>query len=201
MPNQLDTIGSEKISRLLDIGQNPLTTHLFEEAEAELQGRKRGESSYKHYIVETQPGGQQEIYPLRQYTEGDLTRIATRPTFRFRWKCKRLLEQVEQVLAIDANTLEFEHRATLLWADVATLSEYLGSAAEIDELISALHTAYAQHVKRVTPKRVVEGLASVFRLVSPYTRLPMKAVDEALDGLEKAGVDLNFPMAFAKSDA
>ena len=201
MLNQLDTTAREKISRLLDAGdQNPLKAHLYEDADVHLQGRQTSESSYKHYVVETQPSGQQEIYPLRDYTERDLAGIASRPTFRFRWKCKRLLEQAEQVLAASANDLEFEHRATLLWAEVVMLAEYLGSTAEIDEVISALHNAYAQHVKRITPKPVIEALVLVFRRGAEYTRLPMRAVDDALDVLERAGVDLNFPVAFDKDD-
>ena len=202
MQNQLDLTRRESVNRLLDaLGQNAVKTHFFEDADVELQGRRPAESSYQHYVIETQPGGQQEIYRLREYTEGDLSRIATRPTFRFRWKCKRLLDQVKQLLAVSGESLEFEEGATLLWADIAALSDYLGSAPEIDELIAALHVAYAQYVKRVTPKSVVEALALVFRSVDRYTKIPTKAVDEALDALEEAGVDLNYPMTFAKADA
>lgn len=202
MQSQVDINPRESVNRLLDaLGPNTVKTHLFEEADVELQGRRAADSSYQHYVVETQPGGQQEIYRLREYTEGDLSRIATRPTFRFRWKCKGLLEQANQVLAAPSESLEFEQGATLLWADIAALADYLGSTPEIDELISALHIAYAQHVKRVTPKSVVEALAFIFRSVDNYTKLPTKAVDEALDALEKVGVDLNFPMTFAKRDA
>jgi len=202
MTTQLEATSRDEIEKLLGApGRNPLKDRLYEEADAQLPQARAAESYYQHYVVETQPGGQHEVHKLRGYTETDLAPYAARPTFRFRWRCERLLEQAEQALALDGETLEFEHRATLLWADVAALSEYLGSAPEVGELISALHVAYAQHIKRVTPRPVVEALAAVFRLVSQYTRLPTEAVDNALDALEDAGVDLNYPMAFAKSDA
>jgi hypothetical protein len=202
MTTQLEVSPRDEIERLLGApGRNPLKDLFREEADAQQPQPRAAESRYQHYVVETQPGGQQEVHKLREYAEADRARFAASPTFRFRWRCERLLEQAEQALALDGESMEFEHRATLLWAEVAGLSEYLGGAPEVDELIAALHVAYAQHVKRLTPKPVVEALAAVFRLVSQYTRLPTKAVDEALDALEQAGVDLNYPMAFAKSDA
>ena len=202
MPSQLEPFAKDNISQLLDAGgRNPLKDLFFKDADAQLLSRQTEESLYRLFVVETAPGGQQEIHELREYTEGELSRIATRPTFRFRWKCQRLLEQAERVAGFEADSLEFEHQATLLWAEIAALSEHLGNASEVDEVIAALHVAYAQHVKRVTPKPVVEALAAVFRLVIRYTRLPTQAVDGALDVLQQAGVDLNYPMAFAKADA
>jgi len=203
MTSQLRASPRNEIERLLDApGGNPLKDLFYTDADAQLPQIRSRESSYEHFVVETQPGGQQEIHRLGEHAEAYLARYAARPTFRFRWRCKRLLEQAEQAMALNGESVEFEDRAIVLWAEVAALSEYLGGAPEVDELIAALHAAYAQHVKRLTPKPVVEALAAVFRLVDQYTtRLPTKAVDEALDALEQAGVDLNYPMAFAKSDA
>ena len=203
MQSQAERLSKDNISRLLDAREsNPLKDFLYGDAAESLGWGQTEESRYRHYVVETQPGGQREIYELREYREGEFASIASRPTFRFRWKCKRLLEQAEPLAALsDENRLEFEYRVTLLWADIASLSEHLGSAAEVDQLITALHVAYAQHIKRMTPKPVIEALVSLFRIVDRYTRLPVEAVDEALDGLEKAGVDLNYPMAFGDTDA
>jgi len=202
MTTQLGVSRRNEIEKLLGApGPNLLKDLLHEEGEAQLPQGRVAESRHQHYVVETQPGGQHEVHKLREYTEAELARYAAQPAFRFRWRCERLLEQAEQALALDGESLEFEHRATLLWADVAALSEYLGSAPEVDELIAALHVAYAQHARQLTPKPVVEALAAVFRLVSQHIRLPTKAVDEALDALDQAGVDLNYPMGFAKSDA
>jgi hypothetical protein len=201
MSSQLETAPKSEIGELLDaLNRNPLKDLLYREADAKLPQLRSAQSRYQHYVVESQAGGGKEIHRLREYSEAELAPYAAPPTFRFRWRCEQLLVQAQRALGLDGNSLEFEHRATLLWADVAALSEYLGSAPEVDALISALHAAYAQCVKHPTPKPVVEALAVTFRLVSRYTRLPIEAVDEALDALEQAGVDLNYPMAFAKSD-
>src|SRR5204863_6437332 len=145
MQNQAERLPNDNISRLLDArGANPLKDFLYGDAAERLGRGQTEESRYRHYVVETQAGGQREIYELHEDRKGEFASIATRPTFRFRWKCKRLLEQAEPLVALyDENRLEFEHRVTLLWADIASLSEHVGSAPEVDQLIAALHVAYA----------------------------------------------------------
>ncbi len=203
MQSQAERLARDEVSRLLDArGRNPLKDFLYRDVAEHLGQSQTEESLFRHYVVETQPSGQREIYELGYYRESELRSIASRPTYRFRWKCKQLLKQAELLAGLyDTNRLEFEHQVTLLWADIVSLSEYLGSAPEVDQLIAGLHTAYALHTKRMTPRPVIEALAFLFQTVDRYTRLPTKAIDEALDALEKAGVDLNYPMAFGDSDA
>lgn len=192
---------SNQVSKLLESNEsNPLIRLLQKDAEDQLPHLLRGETRYQHYVMETPVSGLPTLHPLRDYSEGELTAIAIQPTFRFRWRCERLLEQAQRLMTLEENSLEFEQEATLLWAKIAALSEHLGSTPEVDELISALHSAYAQHVQRLTPATVINALVSVLQIVSRYTRLSISAVDEALDALENGGIDLNYPMSFERAD-
>lgn len=190
----------EQIDELLGAGSsNPLKDFFQDAAEMQLPSPPP-ESNYQHYVVETMPGGRREIHRLTQYGERELFSQAARPTFRFRWKCEKLLKQAENVLAVESGSQHFEQQATLLWADIATLSQHLGLSSESDEIITALLVTCSQFVKRITPRPTVEALVEVFRLVSTHVTLPLATVDKALDVLEESGVDLNHPLTFGKAN-
>jgi len=117
----------------------------------------------------------------------------------------RLREDARQLHTKAAATLReeddegFDYQATLLLADVSKLAVHFGASEETDEIIAALDIARAQFFAR-TPRPVVEALGEVFSILLREGRLTTESVDEALDRLAAAGVDLNYPLRFAKDD-
>lgn len=202
MNTLIDPQPRQQIDKLLgEDNPNPLKDFLYGAAESKLPSRPV-ESQYQLFVVETMPGGQREIHRVSNFGERQLAaQNVQRPTFRFRWKCEKLLKRAERIASLDSGSLDFEQQVTLLWSDVAALKEHLGASSEVNEIVSALLVTYSQFVKRVTPKTVVEALVVIFRMVATYIRLPETAIDTAFDALEDAGVDLNHPLAFGKGHA
>ena len=202
MNSLIDAPRRRQIDKLLgEENPNPLKDFLYGAAESKLPSRPE-ESQYQLFVVETMPGGQREIHRVSNYREPELVaQNAQPPTFRFRWKCARLLKRAESIAGLNSGNLDFEQQVTLLWSDVAALKEHLGASSEVNEIVSALLVTYSQFVKRVTPKAVVEALVMIFRLVATHIRLQESAIDTAFDALEDAGVDLNHPRVFWKGYA
>ncbi|EDY15790.1 hypothetical protein CfE428DRAFT_6683 [Chthoniobacter flavus Ellin428] len=199
MPTQAEIPTGLRLEKMLDARQrNPLTEFLSTQAQRSVPAEALRTSKFDHYLVQKRADGTNDAFRLDSYSEEELYGIAGSPALRFRRDVERLKLQVAAIKELEGNEIEVEHLATLLWADIGRLTGHLGASPQIDEIVANLRVARAQFVAQPTPLAIVEALGEVFEIVVRNAQFSTDAVDEALDRMEAAGVDLNFPLQFAK---
>lgn len=204
MPSQFDNPVAREIELLLDAeGRNSLKDFLISEAKPAAFSESFQQNRYDLFIVQNRQDGAHDTFKLNlgSYSEEELYGLAKSPSVRFRREAARLLEYAKRILALAQAEVEFEHQATLLWSDIGRLTGFLGTSDELNEVVANLRVARAQFVARPTPRVVVQALADVLGLLQQNAWLGTTCVDTVLDLLEKAGVDLNYPLQFADGDA
>lgn len=198
MPTQAEIPTGLRLEKMLDARQrNPLKEFLSTQAQRSVPAEARRTSEFDHYLVQKRADGTNDAFRLDSYSEEELYGIAGSPILRFRRDVERLKQQVAAITGLEGNEIEVEHLATLLWADIGRLTGHLGASPQIDEIVANLRIARAQFVAQPTPLAVVEALSEVFAIVGRNAQLSTDAVDAALDRMEAAGIDLNFPLQFA----
>lgn len=113
----------------------------------------------------------------------------------FQGECVRLRRVCWEALKA-ANELErYGRQVKMLWRRVARLNRFLTRDAPdlVAEVVSALFVAYAQRTE-VTPVIVVQGLEKAFEAVEKAEGNEQEVADRAIDALEAAGIDMNFPL-------
>jgi hypothetical protein len=151
-------------------------------------------ASYDVFTVRRNSESDAEIFSqknvlLGTYRGEDLYGTDGSRIVAFKSALQGLRLRVEQILKIDAESVEYAHQVALLWSDVGHLKDFLGASPEITELVAELRTARFQFLRRDTPVAMLDSMAKALRFVGDSPRWNAEMVDRFVEILEEAGFD------------
>ncbi len=196
---------ARQIERQLDSGEkNPLDDFLRQESQRQVEASGSIPSNYDIFAVRRNPQLGDEVFGPKRlhvgtYSEETLYGAAGSPVVRFRSAIQALKVRAEKVRSASPEEVEYGHQATLLWAEVGRLKEFLGTSPVISEIVAELRTARFQFLGKDTPPAVIHAIASASRLVAEAKRLDTALVDRIIEVLEDGGIDSLAPDALRDS--
>jgi len=108
---------------------------------------------------------------------------------RFRSALKDLVARAEKAAREEPFGVEYTHRVTLFWADIANLKNFVGASPEVTEIVAELRTARFQFLRKDTPPKVMQALAEAVKLISDAPWLDSALIDRMVEIVEAGGVD------------
>ncbi len=175
-------------------GTNPLQAYLRDETARQLEANALSPSDYDVYLVRrNQLAGDDVIGPkilhAGRYSEDILYGAAGSPMARFRSTISVLKTRAERTGSLGPDDVEYGHQASLLWAEVGRLKEFIGISPVISEIVAELRTARFQFLGKDTPPTAIQAVAAALRLIVEAKRLDTAVVDRVVAILEDGGID------------
>jgi hypothetical protein len=99
------------------------------------------------------------------------------------------MPRVEKVKSLDPGQVEYAHQATLFWAEIGRLKEFIGTSPLISEIVAELRTARFQFLGKDTPPMTIRAMAVALRFVTEAKRLDAGLLDRVVAVLEEGGID------------
>jgi hypothetical protein len=195
MNHQLLARKGTEFDQLLDSpGDNSAKQRIRELARLSPMAQQLPAASYDVFTVRRNSDSDAEIFSqknvlLGTYRGEDLYGTDGSRIVAFKSALQGLRLRVEQILKIDAESVEYAHQVALLWSDVGHLKDFLGTSPEITELVAELRTARFQFLRRDTPVAMLDSMAKALRFVGDSPRWNAEMVDRFVEILEEAGFD------------
>jgi len=195
MNHQLLARKGTEFDQLLDSpGDNSAKQRIRELARLSPMAQQLPAASYDVFTVRRNSDSDAEIFSqknvlLGTYRGEDLYGTDGSRIVAFKSALQGLRLLVEQILKIDAESVEYAHQVALLWSDVGHLKDFLGTSPEITELVAELRTARFQFLRRDTPVAMLDSMAKALRFVGDSPRWNAEMVDRFVEILEEAGFD------------
>ena len=195
MNHQLLARKGTEFDQLLDSpGDNSAKQRIRELARLSPMAQQLPAASYDVFTVRRNSDSDAEIFSqknvlLGTYRGEDLYGTDGSRIVAFKSALQGLRLRVEQILKIDAESVEYAHQVSLLWSDVGHLKDFLGTSPEITELVAELRTARFQFLRRDTPVAMLDSMAKALRFVGDSPRWNAEMVDRFVEILEEAGFD------------
>ena len=169
-------------------------------------GKNLSPSDFSLFIVRNTKGVGDEIFgpkPLQvaKYTESELYGASGSSSARFRTALLACAARARQASGTGGEDVEYGHQATLLWAEVGRLKEFVGLTPDVSGMVAALRTARFQYLGKDTPPTAVKAIADAIGLVVEAARWDEALVDRFVDILELGGFDSFAPDALRPDDA
>ena len=108
---------------------------------------------------------------------------------RFRSAIQALALRAQSTSALDPGQNEYGHQASLFWAEVGELKEFLGLSPTVSEIVAEFRTARFQFLGIDTPAAAMEAVSIALKLVADAKQIDSELVDEMVEILEGGGVD------------
>lgn len=116
----------------------------------------------------------------------------------FIYALSELRDKLDAVLEYKDDPDELEYHAILFWPFIGRLRPWLGKGRRESELITHLDIVRAQFRTHPVTAEVMIAVRELLHRAATAPALTIELVDECLDLLEEAGVDLRFPLAFER---
>ena len=127
--------------------------------------------------------------------------LSTVPSrYTFTYALADLRDKLDDVLQYKDSPDDLEHHSILFWPSLADLHPWLGKGRREGELIAHFDILRAQFRLRPVSVEALTALRGALHLAATALTLTTDVVDQCLDILEDAGVDLRFPLSFSRPD-
>lgn len=203
--HQISPAARQVESQLEQKSLNLLQAFVKDETGRSLEARGLSLSEYDVYAIRRHKlAGDQIMGPIKfhvgNYSEEVLYGAAGSQMTRFRSALQALALRAESISLLDPEQTEYGHQATLFWAELGRLKEFLTASPVISEMVAELRTARFQFLGTDTPVATMRALSSALHLGAEAKRFDTPLVDQMVDLLEAGGVDPLAPDRLRQAD-